>query len=71
MRKTADFSIDARVSCGYITESVYLKGILEQWREFLSDEALISSWSEAEIEGYDGREEFENEGETVMFYLKK
>jgi hypothetical protein len=71
MRKTADFSIDARVSCGYMSDSDYLKGIVGQWREFLSEEALISTWSESELESYDGKEEFENDGETVMFFLKK
>lgn len=71
MRKTADFAIDARVSCWFLTESAYLQGILEQYREFLSDEALIASWEGKKLEGPDGKEEFENEGEKIVFFLKK
>ncbi len=70
MRKTADFSIDARVVCGYLTDSTYLKEILQQFQEFLSDEALIREWKVWTIEEYDGKEDFENDGERLTFYLK-
>jgi hypothetical protein len=70
MRKTADFAIDARVNCWYVTDSTYLKWILEQFGDFLSEEALIVTWSNDLIVWSNVQEIFENEWEVVTFSLK-
>lgn len=70
MRKTADYPIDARISCAYSTESEYLAGVLTQFRDFLSDEALITDWVDTLV-SYDVQETFEYEEQTVVFSLKQ
>ena len=70
MRKTADYPIDARISCAYSTESAYLAGVLTQFRDFLSDEALITDWVDTLV-SYDVQETFEYEEQTVVFSLKQ
>lgn len=70
MRKTADYPIDARISCAYSTESAYLAEVLTQFRDFLSDEALITDWVDTLV-SYDVQETFEYEEQTVVFSIKQ
>jgi hypothetical protein len=46
MRKDADFSVDARVNMNYQSDSEDMKNIVEEFSEFLKEEALIIDISE-------------------------
>lgn len=71
MRKTANFDIDTRICCVFMTKSIYLIEILEKYRNFLSQEALISEWKKWKIQNFSLKEEFENNWEIITFYLLK
>jgi isoleucyl-tRNA synthetase len=70
MRKTADYPIDARISCMYHTDSAYLTWVIDQFRDFLSEEALITNWVDTLVL-YDVQETFAYEEQTVVFSLKQ
>ncbi|MBO7504799.1 hypothetical protein J6T66_01205 [bacterium] len=46
MRKDADFSVDARVNMHYQSDSEDMKNIVQEFAEFLKEEALIINISE-------------------------
>ena len=69
MRKDADFNIDARVQMYYQTNNDYMEKVISNFKEFLSQEALLSSinpWNVA----WNIQAVFTIDDMTVTFTLK-
>ena len=51
MRKDADFAVEQKVKLTYFSESDSLKAIIQEFSDFLREEALLLSIEEKEVEG--------------------
>ena len=70
MRKDADYDVSDRITVGYISDSAELNTLKSDHGEYLQREALVSEFVEGKLAG-DLEVEFENEGEKMMFTVKK
>ena len=61
MRKDADFSVDARVNMHYQSDNEDMKKIIEEFSEFLKEEALIIDVSEGNTDSDTHSDTFESE----------
>jgi len=69
MRKDANFSVDARVNMHYSTDSEDMKNIVEEFSEFLKEEALIIDIAEWNSDGDTHSDTFEGENGNIKFWL--
>lgn len=69
MRKDANFSVDARVNMHYQTESESLKSLVEEFAEFLKEEALVLEISENDCDNDTQMSEFSNDNWTIKVWL--
>ena len=70
MRKDADFSVDAKVEMTFETIDDYMKNVILEHQEFLTNEALLKNVKNSTPVG-DLISEFEYEWKVVKFGLKK
>ena len=69
MRKDADFSVDARVNMHYQSDSEDMKNIVQEFAEFLKEEALIINISEGSCDVDTRSDTYESENWSIKFGL--
>ena len=69
MRKDADFSVDARVNMHYQSDSEDMKNIVQEFAEFLKEEALIINISEGNCDADTRSDKYEGENGSITFWL--
>ena len=69
MRKDANFSVDARVNMHYQSDNWDMKDLINEFAEFLKEEALIINISEGSCDNDTQKDMFENENGKVTFWL--
>ena len=69
MRKDADFSVDARVNMHYQSDSEDMKNIIQEFWDFLKEEALIINILEGDTDSDIHSDIFEGENWNIKFWL--
>lgn len=70
MRKDAWYDISDRVSCGYLSSEDLYVSLIAKHTEYLSQEALLRSLENEEID-YDYTAEFVLDEKKIQFYMKR
>ena len=69
MRKDADFSVEKRAACLYNSDSKVLKDTIDNWKDFLIQEALLTDIVESKKLSWDHEDTFSLEEGSITFSL--